>query len=84
MVFLLNQSETILLQGSPELPGRHAQKTPRRAQGTRWVWTSTKNERNDKMQPDQACFDHLSRETYPKHSVGAKAFGPPNVVARSP
>ena len=25
---------------------------------------------------DRACSDHLSRETYAKHSDGAKAFGP--------
>ena len=29
-------------------------------------------------------FEHLTRETYAKHSVGAKAFGPPIVVARTP
>ena len=29
-------------------------------------------------------FDHLSRETYGKHSVGAKAFGPSFVVLRTP
>ena len=23
---------------------------------------------------DHACFDHLTRETYAKHSIGAKAF----------
>jgi len=30
---------------------------------------------------DHACFDLRSRETYAKHSIGAKAFGPLNIVA---
>ena len=29
-------------------------------------------------------FDHLSRETYGKHSVGAKAFRPLIIVVRTP
>ena len=33
---------------------------------------------------DHLCFDHLSRETYAKHSVRAKVFWPSIVVARSP
>ena len=30
-----------------------------------------------------SCFDHLSSETCTKHNVGAKACGPPIVVART-
>ena len=32
---------------------------------------------------DQLCFDHLSCETYAKHSAGAKVFGPSIVLART-
>ena len=32
---------------------------------------------------DHFCFDYFSRETYTKHSDGAKAFWPSVVVART-
>ena len=40
--------------------------------------------RMHKTQSNHACFDYLSRETYAKHSAGAKAFWPSIVVARTP
>ena len=33
---------------------------------------------------DHACFDLWSHETYAKHSIETKAFGPPIVVASTP
>ena len=33
---------------------------------------------------DHTCFDHLSRETYAKHSIGTKAFRPSIIVAHTP
>ena len=37
-----------------------------------------------RTQFDHVCFDHLSRKTYAKHSIAAKAFGPLIVVAHTP
>ena len=45
---------------------------------SRHLWLSRSADNNAER------FDHLSRETYTKHSDGAKAFWPPIVVARTP
>ena len=38
----------------------------------------------DHLKSDHTCFDHLSHKPCPKHSIGAKAFWPSIVVARTP